>query len=104
MASINIEYFFLPNPLNIVNVILKNKLNKLFKAVLFIIKTNEKTPADRIIKSFIKKGKVKLESFNIKKNLNKKDLREIKEYEINRILIFKTEDSRTNRCIKKILK
>jgi len=104
MALVNIEYFFLPSPSGIINVILKNKLNKLFKVIFFITGINEKVPANQITKLFIKRGKIKLESFGTKKNLNKKNLREIKKYEINRIFIFRTEDGRTNRCIKKVLK
>jgi len=95
LAESAIEYSFLPSTSGTINVILKNRLNKLFNAV---------PPFDRQIKSFIKKANVKLQSFDIKKNLNKQDLREIRKYEINRIFIFKTENNRTNRCIKKILK
>jgi len=104
MALANIEYSFLLNLSNTVNVIPKNKSNELFKVALSVIKISEKTPANRIIKFFIKGGKVKLESLGAEKNLNKKDLRETKKYEINRIFIFKTENNRTNRCIKKALK
>jgi len=51
LAEFAIEYSFLPNISGTVNVILKNRLNKLFNAALFF---------DRQIKSFVKRVNVKL--------------------------------------------
>jgi len=61
-AEFTIEYSFLLSTSGTINVILKNRLNKLFNAAL---------PFGRQIKSFIKGTNVKLQSFDIKKNLNK---------------------------------
>jgi len=60
MALTNIEYPFLSSSSNTVNVILKYKLNELFKVILFIIKISEEASADRITKFFIKGINIKL--------------------------------------------
>jgi len=60
MALTNIEYPFLSSPSNTVNVILKYKLNELFKVILSIIKISEEESADRITKFLIKGINIKL--------------------------------------------
>jgi len=93
-AESAIEYPSLPSTSGTVNVTSKNRSDKLFNAA---------PPFGRQTKSSAKGVNVKLQSLGAEKNLNKQDLREAREYEINRILTFKTEDGRTDRCIKKAL-
>lgn len=99
MASANIEYPSLPSPSGTVNVIPKNRLDELIKAAPSVTGASEGAPAGRVTRSSAKGANVKLQSLGAEENLNKQDLREAREYEINRILAFKTEDGRTNRCV-----
>ena len=98
-----IDYPSLPSTSGTENVTSNNTSDELSKAGPSSTEPSEKAPPGRLTRSSAKGAKVQLESLGAEENLSKKRLREQREYEIDRILEYKTEDGGTDRCVEEAL-